>query len=86
MNEEVNAVMGGNVYKLPSEYLAEGRLEGRAEGMKEGAKNALFQLLSRGKSTLEDVAEGLNLSAEETGKHMTGGPQLYSIINSFNQP
>ena len=68
MNEEVNAVMGGNVYKLPSEYLAEGRLEGRTEGMKEGAKNALFQLLSRGKSTLEDVAEGLNLSAEETGK------------------
>ena len=64
--------MGGNIYKLPSEYLAEGReegrLEGRAEGMKEGAKNALFQLLSRGKSTLEDVAEGLNLSAEETGK------------------
>ncbi|MDO5456564.1 MAG: hypothetical protein Q4F25_06585 [Eubacteriales bacterium] len=68
LHEEVNAVMGGNVYKLPSEYLAEGRLEGRAEGMKEGAKNALFQLLSRGKSTLEDVAEGLNLSAEETGK------------------
>lgn len=60
MNEEVNAVMGGIIYKLPSEYFAEGRTEGMREG--------LFQLLSRGKSTIEDVAEGLNLSAEETGK------------------
>ena len=51
--------MGGNVFKLPSDYIAEGIAEGKAEGIAEGKAEGI--LLERIAAVTKKVKRGQEL-------------------------
>ena len=66
VSEEVEKIMGGNVYKTRSEVLLEEGMEkGREEGIKEGRRSALISLFSKGIITEEQACRELAVSSEE---------------------
>ena len=46
----------------------EGRAEGREEGRQEGLKESVKRMIKKGKLSLLDIAENLNMSLEEVQK------------------
>ena len=70
LHKEVKTVMGGNIYKLPSEYIEEGRAEGHEKGLAEGRADMIYCLVEDGDLPPEKGAKKLGVTTEQLMKDM----------------
>ena len=62
--------IGRRIKRLLNTWMAEGRTEGIKEGIKEGEAKAVYSLLQKGRISLEDASEELNIPVTEIEKKM----------------